>query len=231
MKKRRMLALVSSLAVLSTVLLTGCHLEKDPSENKGAALKQSVTSAITAQEVQTEQNSASEKKVTVQYIGVEKAKEIALNKAGVKAADAKFVKAEFDIDDGVAGYEVEFYANGTEYEADVNALDGSIIKFEKEAEAKPAASTPTASSKPKEQPKPEQKSTASDYITAAKAKEIALNKADIKAADARALEAEFDKDDGVAVYEVEFKSGKYEYSVEINAKTGKVLNYDREFDD
>ena len=75
--------------------------------------------------------------------------------------------------------------------------------------------------------------TASDkaYIGEAKAKEIALNKAGASAAALTDLEIEMDVEDGVMVYEVEFKCGGYEYDCEVNALTGAVVKFDREADD
>ncbi|HCE34134.1 MAG TPA: peptidase, partial [Clostridiales bacterium] len=39
---------------------------------------------------------------------------------------------------------------------------------------------------------------------------------------------ELDFDDGIYVYEVEFVSGGYEYEYEIDAKTGRILNFEKE---
>jgi uncharacterized membrane protein YkoI len=36
-------------------------------------------------------------------------------------------------------------------------------------------------------------------------------------------------DDGVPVYEVEIIKGDYEYDVEIHAKTGKILEVDKDY--
>ena len=33
------------------------------------------------------------------------------------------------------------------------------------------------------------------------------------------------------VYEVEFHYGRYEYDYEINAKTGAIIDYEKEWDD
>ena len=46
---------------------------------------------------------------------VEEAKQVALDYAGVKAADANFTKAHRDFDNGREVYEIEFYAFNTEY--------------------------------------------------------------------------------------------------------------------
>lgn len=64
------------------------------------------------------------------------AKEIALKEAGINADDATFVKAKQDYENGVAVYEVEFLSGGKEYEYDIDAATGAILKQEIEAEDK-----------------------------------------------------------------------------------------------
>ena len=64
------------------------------------------------------------------FIGEEKAKEIALKKANVTTESVIFDKVELDHDDGVWRYEVDFKKNTTEYDAEINAIDGSILKWE-----------------------------------------------------------------------------------------------------
>ena len=78
------------------------------------------------------------------YITLEKAKEIALSQARVNEADAVFDDKEFDLDDGTALYELEFTAGGREYEYDVDAVTGKILRAEHEE----AAAAPTAASQP-----------------------------------------------------------------------------------
>ena len=64
------------------------------------------------------------------YITLEKAQEIALAQANVNAGDAVFEDKEFDHDDGTPIFELEFRANGNEYEYDVHAVTGKIVKAE-----------------------------------------------------------------------------------------------------
>lgn len=157
------------------------------------------------------------------YIGAERAKEAALNHAGVQATDAKNVKCELDRDDGTAHYDVEFDANGYEYDYEINAVNGKVMKSEKEREddasavaTKPASQTATNSEK---------------LIGQDRAKQIALDHAGLKASAVRNLECEFDLENGTAVYEVEFESGDYEFSYEINASTGKVISHEKDRND
>lgn len=65
-----------------------------------------------------------------QFIGEEKAKSIALEKAGLSADAVTFDKVELDSDNGVWQYEVEFRKDRTEYDYDIKADDGSILSYD-----------------------------------------------------------------------------------------------------
>ena len=67
------------------------------------------------------------------YITLEKAQEIALTQANVNAGDAVFEDREFDHDDGTPVFELEFTANGNEYEYDIHAVTGKVIRAEHKA--------------------------------------------------------------------------------------------------
>ncbi len=71
----------------------------------------------------------------------------------------------------------------------------------------------------------------SKYIGTEKAKEIALNAADVNEKNIRAFEVDLDLENGKMVYEVEFKANGYEYEYEINALTGEVIKWDKERND
>ena len=65
-----------------------------------------------------------------QFIGEERALEIALEKAGVSADNIFAKRVTLDFDDGVWHYEVEFKQGKYEYEADIKATDGSILSWD-----------------------------------------------------------------------------------------------------
>ena len=153
-----------------------------------------------------------------EYIGTERAKQIAFNRAGVSASQVKNLKVKLDTDDGRAIYEIEFDANGYEYDVDVDAVNGNVVDFDKDA-------IDDDDDEPKPTPAP-----AGDYIGAERAKQIAFNRAGISASQAEELEVELEREDGRMVYTVEFKAGGYEYEVEIDALTGEILDYDVERD-
>ena len=60
------------------------------------------------------------------------AKQAALDYAGVKASEANFTKAHKGYDDGRQVYEIEFYADNTEYDMDVDVNTGRITDFNME---------------------------------------------------------------------------------------------------
>lgn len=150
------------------------------------------------------------------YISIEKAKEIALENAGVKNADAVFKKAYYDSDDLVAHFDIKFVSNGYEYEYEIKAADGAIL--EKDIEKEPVREQ--VSQEPEK-----------EFISKEKAKEIALNHAKVDSAKVKQLKAELDSDDLIAHYEVDFVEGIYEYEYEINAESGKIIAHDKDFID
>ena len=69
---------------------------------------------------------------TVQDIGYAKAKSIALNHAGLRENQAYDMDIELDDEDGTLIYEVEFKSGNMEYDYEINAATGAILKHETE---------------------------------------------------------------------------------------------------
>ncbi len=159
------------------------------------------------------------------YIGEARAKEIALKKASVTADGLKSYKIELDTEDGEMVYEVEFISENYEYECEINAATGTVVKFEKEYKGSQKSSS-TSSSSPKGS-----SDNSAKKISAEKAKETAFKHAGVSAAEVTQLKVERDTDDGIAVYEIEFECGNYEYDYEIDASTGAVIQSKKEFED
>ena len=63
-------------------------------------------------------------------ISEDEAKRIALEDAGVKESDVFFTKCKQDFENGDLVWEIEFHVGRTEYEYDISATDGSIVKRE-----------------------------------------------------------------------------------------------------
>ena len=69
---------------------------------------------------------------TVQDIGYAKAKSIALNHAGLRENQAYDMDIELDDEDGTLIYEVEFKSGNMEYDYEIDAASGAILKHETE---------------------------------------------------------------------------------------------------
>ena len=178
----------------------------DPVETKP---KETEKAATKSTEKATQATKATEAAKTL--IGKDKAKAIALDHAGVSSSKAANVKVEYDKED--KEYEVDFRAGDYEYDYTIAAYSGKILSHDKEYDP--------VETKPKEtQPK----ETA--LIGKDKAKSIALKHAGFSAGDVTGLQVEFDKDDGVSVYEVEFNKDRKEYTYEIHGETGKILSWE-----
>ncbi len=186
-------------------------------------------------------------------IGIDAAKEIALTHAGVSAANATFTKAKSDRDDGRYEYEIEFIADSVEYEYDVDAQTGDILHFDREMKKSPSkapaektqsdkGSPNAAAPKAPEASPPEAAvpnvgdeskapATAPTLISADSAKEIALKHAGFTIDDVTFTKVKTDRDDGRIEYEVDFYQGLMEYEYEINAETGEIIDFERDYND
>ena len=63
-------------------------------------------------------------------IGLETAKSIAVGHAGIAIPDVTFSKTKSDYDDGYLVYEIEFFKDNIEYEYEIDATTGEILKFD-----------------------------------------------------------------------------------------------------
>ncbi len=66
------------------------------------------------------------------YISKDEAKSKAFAHAKINAANVKALEIELDADEVIPHYDVEFYADGIEYEYKINASSGEVITSEKE---------------------------------------------------------------------------------------------------
>ncbi len=153
----------------------------------------------------------------------EKALEIALNHAGV--TDYVLEKNELDNDDGILSYEIEFKSGTTEFEYDINAVNGSVISFEKDLDD----DLNDVYDDDFDDDKDDKPVTNTGFISQTNAIEIAKSHAGVS--DVYELKAELDNDDGVSLYEIEFKSGNTEYEYDIDAAFGAIITFEHDIDD
>lgn len=128
-------------------------------------------------------------------------------KAQQKVKGAKVLSIHTDYDDGMQEYDVKLQKGSKRYELVYTAFSGKLLEYKWE--------------------KVSTKSTSSKYISAEKAKSIALK----KAPGAKVVKVEYDNDDGMQVYDVSMIKGMYEYDVTIDAKSGKVIDFETDYND
>ena len=112
-----------------------------------------------------------------------------------------------------AGREVSLEDPGERVEEKLEAAEGKI-KREIRAMTDPAPED--ASSVPE------------SAITREEAQRIALEHLGLTADQVKHLRTDYEIDDGVSQYDVEFHYGDWEYEFEIHASTGKILGFDKD---
>ena len=171
-----------------------------------------------------------------EYIGIDAAKAVALESAGVAEDDAVFSTAGLDKRNGMDYYAVDFTAGGQSYEYDIDAVTGVVIDS---SSGGGTAETPaagdddgTASAPAAASPSPSAGQTtggqaAATAVTEEQARETALSHAGLTADQVTFVRSKLDRDDGRLMYDVEFYTSDYkEYDYEIDASTGEILSYD-----
>ena len=149
-------------------------------------------------------------------ISADKAKKIALGDAKLAEKDVTFVKVELELEDNRLVYDVEFYSGNVEYDYDIDAVSGAIVSADKDIENYVIPAQPSTEAKATE-------------ISVEKAKQIALSHAGVGSA--RFTKAKIDYENGVKVYEIEFKVGNMEYEYDINVLNGAIVSSSAEIDD
>ena len=199
------------------------------------------------------QNQQSQTAQTAEYIGIEAAKETALKSAGLTEDQADFSTAGLDSRDGTFFYQVNFEAEGMEYDYAIDAVTGVVIEENSvaaddgaeavgDAGSKDAAgdtasgavlASGAAQASEAAQTSPAaQNASDSGMIGEEKAKEIALNHAGLTEDQTQRLLVKRDYDDGRSIYEVEFYGeGRDEYDYEIDAATGEIVAFDTDLHD
>ena len=155
-----------------------------------------------------------------QPITAAQAEAIALAHAGLTKEEVVFDRTETDLEKGKQVFEVEFRSGENEYDYTIDTT-GQVLHWEKEydpKEEKPA--------KPEKPVEPEKKP-----LTAEEAEAIALAHAGLTREEVVFDRTETDREDGRQVFEVEFRKGNWEYSYEIDTETGKILEWEKEYDD
>ena len=165
------------------------------------------------------------------YISMTQAQTAALDAANIDAADADVSSATLSEVAGVTCYKVEFTSGDHTYAYSINAENGEVLEASyRDKNAAPADSTQTdtpasgATTTPAQTAPSTNTNTSTGAVDEAKAQEIALAHAGVKAADATITKSKLDYDDGRQVYEIEWYANGAKYDYEIAVATGEIVN-------
>ncbi len=157
-------------------------------------------------------------------IGKDKALAIAVAEFGKEnSAEILYSEVDPELDESPAHYEVEITSRSAEeIEYKIDAYTGAVLEIKREM---------ADDEEPEGQPSKPAQPGAAQNIGYAKAKSIALSHAGVDADTVYDMNVKLDVENGVVIYEVEFKSGNMEYDYEIDAASGIILKYEAELDD
>ncbi|WP_342513427.1 PepSY domain-containing protein [Sporosarcina sp. FSL K6-1522] len=139
---------------------------------------------------------------------IEEAKAIA-----VKSVGGKVTEIELDREKSGAIYEVEVQSEGIEYDLDIDAKTGKVLRTDQDDR---------------------DGDDRDDDVVVPNGKpitEVAAIAIANKQAKGIVTKVELDNEDGRVIYEIEMKDGTYEYDFDIDAVSGEVLKFEKDQDD
>lgn len=141
--------------------------------------------------------------------------DVALKDAGITEKEASHIKIKYELEDGVYVYDIDFYVTGGEYSYDINAENGKIVSkdFEKKRVPKKKITRTKKNS---------------GFISKNKAKSIVLKHAKLSEKEVEFVKVKKERENRSYVYDIEFHTDTKEYSYEVNAKTGKIIEFSSE---
>lgn len=207
MRKLFLLAIVTT----SIGLLAGCGSRGGESARSA---QDASTPQLSLQGSSSEENLSTSSQTT--YIGEDRAAAIALQDAGIAEEDTAYLRVHLDRDDGFVYYDVDFASQGMEYDYEVQASDGAILKAEREHGDESSVYQNT-----------EKQNGA--VLSFEEAKKLVLDR--VPGSSDNNMEMELERDDGVLKYEGELYYSGMEYEFEINAENGEFIKWQEEWHD
>ena len=196
------------------------------------------------------QQTLTTKQGTQAQVSITEERAKAITSEHTKKNNLTYTRIELSQDDDYAGaltYEIEAEADGIEYDIDINANTGQILKFEQKAITKTGQQASSASTAQAAQPTEQQttapapapapaptpaQQTPAATLSQASVKQIVASRTGVSNLFYKKLHLTRDDDYGYRpVYEVEAYAGNAEFDLEIDATTGQILSYSADIDD
>ena len=162
-------------------------------------------------------------------ISMETAKSIAMKDAGISGESVSYSSAKLDWDDGRQVYDVDFFSVGIEYEYEILASDGTILKKKQDAEWGKNSGTPAGNVAG--QPNAAAGQTGAGqgvtgYLTMEQARQKVAER--IPGVNLDSIYIKEDSDDGRIIYEGEVYYNQKKYEFELDVATGIFLEWKEE---
>lgn len=186
------------------------------------------------------QQTLTTKQGTQAQVSITEERAKAITSEHTKKNNLTYTRIELSQDDDYAGaltYEIEAEADGIEYDIDINANTGQILKFEQKAITETGQQAASASTAQAAQPTEQQttapaQQTPAATLSQASVKQIVASRTGVSNLFYKKLHLTRDDDYGYRpVYEVEAYAGNAEFDLEIDATTGQILSYSADIDD
>lgn len=208
----------------------------DIAANTGEIIEAKINSVEEKEKYEEENNKDKDKQETDSdnghagntIINADEAKKLAFSHAGVaEERDVLDIEIELGKENEKTVYEIEFSYKGYEYNYDIDATTGEIIKFEKDRAKEKNQDNPVSDSGDS-QISDKKGTDTTEYIGEEMAKEFALSFAELNANDITDYRFESYVKDNIPIYKIKFRSDGYQYSCDVNAFTGEIVKYDKE---
>ena len=115
-------------------------------------------------------------------------------------------------------------------EKEIPTAPVAAAAVEEKIPAAPAETLPPvpAETVPVEAPPVETAPVRAEKLTKEQAQQIALDHVGVAADQVTRLRTEYEIDDGIVQFDVEFRSGDWDHEFEIHAEDGRILSYDKD---
>ena len=161
------------------------------------------------------------------YLSKDEVKEIILKDTKLSKEDITFKEIDLDLEKETKKYDVEFYYNRVEYNYEIDAKTGKIIYSDyinnTNINQENTNNNDTANNE-------NSNNTTNDtnYISQEEAKDIALKDAKFSKQEVTFTDIDFEFQNGVAIYEVDFYKNNLEYEYKINAVNKNIISKNHE---
>lgn len=121
---------IFALVLVIGALFSGCAVGMERLEAVPNQVERLIDSAGNAVESAAMNTTATQPATTT--LTREEAEAIALEHAGLASDQVSYLRTDYEIDDGVPQYEVEFHYDRWEYDYEINAQTGAILSYDRD---------------------------------------------------------------------------------------------------